>query len=181
MLEKLRDGLSDKTLKIVTLAAFIGFIVLTIIFQIDSAKITAASGYGILDFEFAFNQTTATTILTAWGATWIPSILLGTYIDFLYIVSYSLLIMGAAIILVRKLEDSLQTIGMIIAISGFIAGIFDMIENINLITMLNNPGSFPSFAPMLASICATIKFGLIFAALGFALIAVIKLLLKKRQ
>ncbi|MHA1426451.1 MAG: hypothetical protein ACTSQI_10720 [Candidatus Helarchaeota archaeon] len=87
--------------------------------------------------------------------------------------------MGVALLLIRKLEDRLQTVGMIISISGFIAGVFDVVENINLINMLNNPASFSSF--VLASICASIKFFLIFAALGFALIALLVMLLKRRQ
>ncbi|MHA1129806.1 MAG: hypothetical protein ACTSRC_10985 [Candidatus Helarchaeota archaeon] len=173
--------MSDKSLKIVTIVALIGFAILTIIFQIQDVQLTAASGYGILDLEFAFNQSTATTILAAWGPTLSPTVILGTYLDFLYIVSYSVLIMGVALLLIRKLEDRLQTVGMIISISGFIAGVFDVVENINLINMLNNPASFSSFVPTLASICASIKFFLIFAALGFALIALLVMLLKRRQ
>jgi hypothetical protein len=181
MLDKLKDVLSDKSLKILTLIALAVFATLTIIFQIQTAQMTSDTSYNIIDFEFAFNQATAQTILTAWGVTWIPTVLLGTYIDFIYIVAYGLLIMGLAILLVRKLEDKFQTFGMIIAISGFIAGAFDVIENINLIIMLNNPLGFTASAPLVASICASIKFGFLFLAIGFALVSVIVLLLRKRK
>ena len=181
MLEKLKDAFSDKTLKILTWAAFIVFIVLTVIFQFQNFDLTNATGYGIIEFEFVFNETTANTILAAWGSSWIPLVLLGTYIDFGYIIAYGLLIMGLAILIVRKLEDKFQTFGMVIALTGFIAGIFDVIENINLIMMLNNPAGYPGFAPLLASVCATIKFGFLFLAIGFALVATIIILMRKRK
>ncbi len=181
MLQGFRDFFSAKMLKIIILAAFLGVLILTIVFQIQGAPVTAATGYSVISFEFAFTQATAQTILSAWGTQWIPTMLLGTYLDFLYIISYSLFIMAVAILLVRKLEDKFQTFGMFIALSGFIAGALDVIENINLIIMLNNPITFPSFAPTIATICAAIKFGLIFLALGFALAAIVLLLLKKRK
>ena len=56
---------------------------------------------------------------------------------------------------------------------------FDAIENINLLLMLSSPSSFPSFAPLVASICATIKFGLIIATILFWVIGLVYSAIKR--
>jgi hypothetical protein len=178
MLEKLKTSPSKKIVILITLIAFIPFLILTIIFQLDGAAL-ASSGYGIVSFEFAFSETMAKTMLMAWGPTLIPLVLRGTYMDFGYIASYGFFMMGVMILIVRALQDRWQSIALFCTISPFIAGVFDIVENINLIMMLNDPVGFPSFAPTVASICAICKFGFLLLVIGFAAIAVIALLIRK--
>ncbi len=181
MLQKFKDALSEKTLKIVIIITLIIFTILTIIFQLQNTTLQIASGYGILDFEFAFNEATAIIILAAWGPALRLLVLQGTYLDFLYIISYGLLIMSLNLLLARKLKERWQTVGVLCALAPIIAGLFDVIENVNLIIMLNNPTNFSSIAPLLASICATLKFGFLLLGIGFSLIAILKLFIDKRR
>ena len=180
MLEKLQTSPSRKLVILITLISLIPFLIITIIFQLDAA-ILASSGspYGIVSFEFAFSEAMAKTILTDWGPTLIPVVLRGVYMDFGYIASYGLFMMGIMILIVRALKDRWQSIALFCAISPFIAGAFDIIENINLIVMLNDPVGFPSLVPTVASICAIFKFGFLLLVIGFAAIAGIVLLIKK--
>lgn len=178
MLEKLKTSPSRNLVILITLISFVPFIILTILFQLDSAAL-ASSGYGIVSFEFAFNEAMAKTMLTAWGPTLIPLVLQGTYMDFGYIASYSVFMMGIMILVVRALKDRWQSIALFCTVAPFIAGAFDIVENINLIMMLNDPVGFLSFVPTVASICAVFKFGFLLLVIGFAAIAGIILLIRK--
>jgi len=64
-------------------------------------------------------------------------------------------------------------------ITPFLTGIFDIIENINLLLMLGNPTSVSPINPPIASISALLKFGFLFAAIIYFVIALIFVLLNK--
>lgn len=178
MLEKLKASPSKTIVILIILISVIPFIILTILFQLDEA-ILAISGYGIVNFEFAYNEAMAKTILAAWDPILIPVVLRGIYMDFGYIASYGFLMMGVMILIARELKGTWQEVALFYAIAPFIAGAFDIVENINLIVMLNDPAGFPSFVPTIASICASIKFGFLLMVIGFAAIAGIALLIRK--
>ncbi|NVM53372.1 MAG: hypothetical protein HWN66_06675 [Candidatus Helarchaeota archaeon] len=180
MLEKLRTSPSKKKLTLITLVTLVIFITLTIIFRFYEAALKE-SGFGIVEFEFAFTQSTATAILSAWGVSLIPVALQSVYLDFIYIAAYSIGLFGITIFIIRALQERWHNFGIIFAITPLIAGAFDIIENINLITMLNDVKDYPSFAPPIASICAFIKFGFLLVSIGFVLIAGIIVLIQKRR
>jgi len=73
----------------------------------------------------------------------------------------------------------LQPIGLWIVVSPYIAGVLDVIENINLLLMIYNSAFIDLGSPLIASICATVKFGLIFLGIGFFLISLLVLLIQK--
>ena len=179
MLKKFETFPRTAILKLMTLVTLIGFIALTILFQFDEATLQAGSGYGIMDFELAFTQATASTILTAWGASLQAIVLRGTYVDFGYIVFYGLLLFSVTPLISRTLKGRWQNIGLIFAFVPLIAGAFDVIENINLIIMLNNPLSFAATIPMIASLCATIKFTFLLVSIGFVAIGGIVWIIRK--
>jgi hypothetical protein len=178
MLERFKTSPSRKLVILITLISLIPFLILTILFQLDGA-VLASSGYGIVSFEFAFSEAIAKTMLTAWGPGLIPVVLRGVYMDFGYIASYGFFMMGVMILIVRALKDRWQSIALFCTISPFIAGAFDIVENINLIVMLTDPVGFPSLVPTVASICAIFKFGFLLLVIGFAAIAGIALLIRK--
>ena len=180
MLDKLKESPSKKLLLILTIGALISFIIITLIFQLDNARVSALSDFNILHFEFAFTPTMALYIVTDWAAKSVTTIILnGIYLDFAYIAAYGLALMGANILIVRALSDRWWNFGIICGIAPLVAGVLDIIENINLITILNDPSGFPAFAPPVAAVCAGIKFGLLFLAIGFFLIGGIILLIRK--
>ncbi|MHA1266138.1 MAG: hypothetical protein ACTSRS_12975 [Candidatus Helarchaeota archaeon] len=179
MLERLKTSPSKSHLLLLTIVALILFVILTILFQLDNAIVSASSPYGILHFEFAFNKLTAQTILTNWGPALQALILRDVYLDFLYIVGYSLALFGANVLITRTITERWYNFGTFCALSAILAGIFDVAENINLIVMLTDPTNFPAYIPTIASICAAIKFGLLLLSLGFFLLLAFFLLIKK--
>lgn len=180
MLDKFKTSPSSKLLYTVLICAIIPFIIISVLFQLDNALMSALSPYNILHFEFAFDQATAQIILADWQSnSLIPLILYNTYLDFAYIAAYGLALMAANILVTRSLSDRCYNLGIICALAPLVAGVLDVVENINLITMLNDPVGFPAYAPTIASISAGIKFGLLFLALGFLLLGLVILLIRK--
>ena len=163
-LEKLLEFPKKKVLVLITVISFIAFLLLTLIMLPTEMYLKENTGYGV------FN---------AWGADGKQRQAIVTYIDFLYIPSYAFCYTGCIMLITRKLEGKSQKTGLILTLTPFIAGIFDVIENMNLLLMIANNQYINSGSPFIASLCATIKFGLIFLGWIFMLYGVLILLRKK--
>lgn len=132
------------------------------------------SSYGTLDLEFAWTVNRINAIFDAWGSKLINQELNNTLLDYGFLVTYSSFFAGLTLLLTRKLlSGQIRLIGFYMTLASFVAAIFDAIENLNLILMLTSPNNFPSFSPPLASICATIKFGLLFLIILFWIISIL--------
>jgi hypothetical protein len=145
------------------------------------------SAYGVLELEFMWTVEQAQIILNAWGTVGIQKELFVSYVDYGYMVGYSLFLGMAQLLLLRacdrkailsKNQKSLLIWGTIFP---FLAAGFDVVENINLIVILLNPTSLQAINTFLASLCASIKFGLLFLGFGSILFTLILLLVKKKQ
>ena len=170
ILEKLKKFPSDLILLI---AAAIGVVILLTINMMIFEPLTAkVPFYGILDFEFAWTKERILTIFSQWGDPGMAFHAEGVYWDFLYILGYGAFIAGLILIISRKLSGKIQLIGLYLTFSPFLAGLFDCIENILLLTMLNNPSGFSTVIPLIAGIMATIKFSLLIIGIGFFLLGV---------
>jgi len=128
--------------------------------------------YGILDFEFAWTASRISEIFAAWGSDGMNLHANGIYWDFVYIIGYGSLIAGLIFIISRKLSGKIQCIGFYMSFTPFLAGIFDCIENILLLTMLNNPSGFSTVIPLIAGIMATMKFSLLIIGILFFLLTI---------
>jgi hypothetical protein len=175
------DRLIEKPRNVVILIiTIIGFLIFILINQLIFAPLaTQVTGYGILDFEFAWTKEQILVIFSAWGSEGITLEVLGVYWDFLYIIGYVSFISGCLLLVVRQLDGKLQIIGLWIFLTPIFAGIFDLIENINLLLMLNLTPNFSEFIPPIASISALIKFGLLFVGIAFFFIGLILLIIKR--
>jgi len=188
MLKTLLNKPGNKLLLYLSFVSLIGFIILTVLFQIFSSS-TNLTGFGIMDFELAFTAAQIANIFNAWNA--VPGVfqeqLLGVYLDwFLYIPCYVIFLCGLILLLIRKFEGKMQTIGLALFITPLLAGIFDIVENFGLLTMLNDTalymsGTASDLIPMITSICASVKFILLLIAIIFALIALIHWLFTKSK
>ena len=175
-LKKLLEVPEKKILQLITIVSLISFIIMTIL----GALLYAAPIYNILDYEFAWTASQVETIFIAWGSEGKQQIAFGIYLDFLYIIAYGFFIAGCLLLATRALDEGkLQNIGLVLVISPFIAGILDIIENINLLAMIYNDAFIDLGSPLIASICATIKFGIIFLDIIFWLIELIAILVQK--
>ena len=103
----------------------------------------------------------------------------GVYWDFLYIIGYSVPLFALILLFTRKLSGKIVDIGLYISLTPLIAGIFDLVENVNLLIMLNDTPNFASFVPSIASITAFIKFGLLLVGAIFFLIVLVLTLIKR--
>ena len=65
------------------------------------------------------------------------------------------------------------------SLTPIVAGIFDLIENINLLIMLNMTPDFASFVPLITSISATIKFGFLIVGAIYFVVALVLFIIKK--
>ena len=177
ILDKLKKSPSDLILLI---GAAIGvLILLTINILIFEPMSTAVYIYGILDFEFAWTKDQILTIFFTWGPQGMALQAAGVYWDFLYILGYVIPLFALIVYFSRRLEDRIATIGLYMSLTPIVAGIFDLIENINLLIMLNETPDFASFVPLIASISATIKFGFLIVGAIFFLVALILVIIKK--
>ena len=177
ILEKLKKAPSDLILLI---AAAIGIVILlTINIFIFEPLALSVYYYGILDFEFAWTYDQAILILNTWGPLGMALEEAGVYWDFLYIIGYVTPLFALILYISRRLKDRMATIGLFMCLTPVVAGIFDVIENINLLIMLNDTPNFASFVPLIASIAATLKFGFLFIAAIFFLISLVLLIIAK--
>ncbi len=174
-LEKLKKYPSDLILLIL---AALGIVILLTINILVFEPLFSVYGYGILDFEFAWTKEQILTIFSFWGAEEMASQAAGVYWDFLYIIGYSVPLFALILFVSRKLDERILNIGLYMSLTPFIAGIFDIVENINLLVMLNEP-AFASFVPLIASLSATIKFGFLIVGAIFFLVTLVLLVLKK--
>ncbi len=175
-LEKLKKYPSDLILLIV---AAIGIVILLTINMLIFEPLFLVYGYGILDFEFAWTKEQILIIFGVWGDEVMTLQAAGVYWDFLYIVGYTVPLFALILLVSRKLDEKILNIGLCMSLTPFIAGIFDIIENINLLIMLNETPAFASFVPLIASLSATIKFGFLIVGAIFFLVALVLLVLKK--
>ncbi len=176
-LEKLKKSPSDLVLLIAAALGVIILLTINILIFEDIAK--AFYPYGILDFEFAWTKEQIILIFTTWGPLGMALQTTGVYWDFLYIFGYAIPLFALILFFSRKLEDRVATIGFYMSLTPIVAGIFDLIENINLLIMLNMTPDFASFVPLITSISATIKFGFLIVGAIFFLVALVLFIIKK--
>ncbi|MFX1572570.1 MAG: hypothetical protein ACFFB0_07470 [Promethearchaeota archaeon] len=174
-LDKLKEFPKDKILILATLICLL--IVLLIEFLVFMNIETPT--YGILDFEFAWTQNRVETILTAWGTEGMNNQTIAIYWDFLFIIGYAPLTFCLIILILRRSSEKVQQIGLYMSITAILTGIFDVIENINLLAMLETPTSIAATNAFVASFFATLKFGLLFAGIIYFIIAVILFVINK--
>jgi len=176
-LERFKESPKEKLVIILTL---IGLAIILLLYILVFMPIEASvSTYGILDYEFAWTSDRVEIIFSAWGANGIAKQILSVYWDFLYIVGYVSLALGLILLVLRRSEGKMQTLGLYFTLAPFLTGIFDIIENMNLLVMLSNPTPILSINPFLASISALIKFSFLFAAIGYFIIALLIIISNK--
>ena len=144
------------------------------------AELKSLTPYGVIELEFAWTVTQIDNILSAWGNSLISKEIGVILLDFGFLAFYSTTLAGITIILTRKaFQGTLNNWGYKIALVPFLAAVFDIIENANLLFMLTSPSSFPAFSPFVASICAMIKFSLLGLTAIFWLFGCIFTLLRR--
>ena len=181
MVNKLKVFPKNRVLVLTTAIISIPFLIMTILAILNEHSLITRTGYGILHFEITWTPEMMNRILTAWGPIEMEKQIFFHHMDNLYVPVYSLWGAGCILIMSRKMEGSLQELGLILTITPFLAGIFDVFENSHLLLMLQNGAHVYSGGPFLASLFAVFK--LTFLAMGpcFIFIAISFKILKKEN
>ncbi len=134
-----------------------------------------AGGPGIVGFELAGSQDRAAEILADWGNDGIDAARASLWIDYAYILAY-----GAFLILAawatRDLAEArgwrrMAAFGTPVMIAAAAAAVFDAVEDVGLLLAVDRHGG--DFAPRLAQVCASLKFGLLAVTIVYLLVGLL--------
>jgi hypothetical protein len=134
-----------------------------------------AGGPGIVGFELAGSEEEAAEILADWGEGGQDAARASLYLDFPYLIAYgAFLTLAVAAVSDRARACGLRKLTAIAAVAIVLpasGASFDAIEDIALLVALEGEGG--DTAPLLAAVCATLKFVLITAALVYVVVGLI--------
>ncbi|MHA2036339.1 MAG: hypothetical protein ACW972_09825 [Promethearchaeota archaeon] len=179
IMEKFKEFPKNSILYVIAIMGFL-IVLLVEIFVFIPIE-SAVSTYGILDYEFAWNAANVLSIFSAWGSNGITNQITAIYWDFLFIIGYVSLAFSLIVLVFQRSSEQVQTIGKNVLITPFLTGIFDIIENIFLLIMATNPSTIIDSNALIASLSASIKFGLLFVGIIYFVIALILIIVKKIQ
>jgi hypothetical protein len=132
-------------------------------------RLEHTGGPGILAFEFAATKARASQILAEWGPKGRHIARLSLIVDYAYMVSYGgfFTLAGLATRDLARTRDwrRLATAGTIVPFFATAAALFDATENVFLLLVLEGHGG--DHAPLIATICSSIKFTLITIAIAY--------------
>lgn len=139
---------------------------------------------GIIDFEFVRNAERAARYLTEWGPEGRDSVRLSLIVDYGFMVSYGAFVTLAGLATRDFGREhgyrTLASAGRVVPWFAAAAAIFDAGENTFLLLIVG--GDEGSVAPVLATVCASIKWVLIVVAVGYVVWGLgARLLSAKRQ
>ena len=151
------------------LLIFLAFAALTIGYMVWMGKeVRPLTSHEIVAFEFSGNTKQAVEQLTGLGNEKVALMKKSLYLDFGFLILYSISIALGCIVLPRYTgKENWIRIGRSFAFAAGLAGGCDAIENILLFRIL--AGGLISFQPGLAAVCAGLKFFGVFMSLLFIL------------
>lgn len=144
---------------------------------IDQGLKGPAAPMGIISFQFCGVQESCDALLAQWGERGKLLAMLSLGVDYLFLVTYPVLVSLALFGLLPRVPAGLQALTKAIAWIVLGSGLADAIENYLLIQVLL--GNAPLATASTASVWAVVKFSLFYASLAYLLIA--WLALRKRK
>jgi hypothetical protein len=153
--------------------------------KIDAELMEPTPGYGIVDYEFSFTGEKAREIIDTWGEKRLSAAVKSLKIDFLFIPGYVLLFFSLTMLISRIHTGRIEKYGKVVSLLPFISGIFDVIENIFLLSIARSPDVISDMHARVAGISASIKFALLVFVILFWLCAIgaqgVKLFSRKKS
>ena len=132
-------------------------------------------GPGIVGFELAGSEETSRDILAEWGSEGRDAARLSLWLDFPFLISYgaffTLAVAAVRDAARRRGWRRLSTSGVVF-LPGLAAG-FDALENIGLLLALGEHGG--EVAPLAATVCAAVKFLLLFVVDVYLVVGLVRL------
>lgn len=165
------ESLSSHQLKWVFLSSLVVYSILQIGFVVlDVPLRNAVAPNGIVSFELARDDQSSAAILASWDETAKLDASFGLGLDYLFMCMYATLISVVCLWSGRILAANHRLFaawGRKLAWAVWVAALFDAIENVALLLQLFASNIDP--LPLLAALCATVKFTLIGACLAYSL------------
>lgn len=141
------------TFLVLTLSLFAVFRVLDAPLQTDYAP------NGIVSFELAGSPQNAAHIVLTWSEHALLNAAFGLGIDYLFMLVYAFALAFGTLLAAGRHGGWLRSLGAVAGYGAFAAALFDAVENYALFQVLL--GAFDSSYPMIAAVCAVVKFGLL--------------------
>jgi hypothetical protein len=156
-------------------------IMMKVMVQTGATLKTPSTPLGILNLEFAYTAEKALAVILAWTglipADNVLAAIVNTWLDFIFLLFYSLFLYQACRMLSLKHTRLLSTAGHFIAKGALIAGLLDVFENIGMLLTLN--GYISNTVALLTFLFSIVKWLLVLAAVLYILIAGLWLLYGK--
>jgi hypothetical protein len=153
-----------------------------IVLAVLDGRMRDSGGPGIIGFEFAGSEERAAEILADWGEEGQDAARASLWLDYVYILSYGAFLILAAIatreLAVRRGWRRMAAAGLAAVPIAAAAAAFDAIEDVGLLLTLDGHGG--DLAPLLAAVCASLKFALLALAIAY-LLAGLLLRLRNRR
>jgi hypothetical protein len=158
----------------------IAAVAIGIVLAVLDGRMRDAGGPGIVGFEFAGSEERAAEILADWGEEGEEAARASLWVDYPYILAYAGFLTLAAIA-TRDLAASrgwrrMAAAGVAAIPMAAAAGAFDAIEDVGLLLALDGQGG--DVAPLMATVCASLKFVLLALVIAYLLAG---LLLRARE
>ena len=152
---------------------FLTFLALTIILfalfrVLDEPLRTPAAPNGIVSFELAWQPGASQAMVDSWSEYARLLAAFGLGIDYLFMPLYALALSLGILLAAGRHSGGFARLGAWMGWAALVAPLFDAVENYGLLHSLLSP--LFSLWPLIASICATIKFTLLLLGLLYALI-----------
>ena len=156
--------------------AAIGSIIMFFVLRFQGAALkTPISKRAIVDLEFADTAQRVQELFAVWN---IETVRINVWIDFIFIIAYtSFLSLASKATASNWKNDFVKQIGYILSRLAFVAGLFDVCENI--LMLQTTVGSFTPVSLQLTFYCAAIKF-LIAVSIVLYLLISLPVILKKK-
>ena len=146
-----------------------------------SAELTELSGYGVLDFQFAFDRGEIATILDSWAepeASQLVHDQLG--LDMLFPLGYGLLLGSVALFLLRRRENYPRWLEGGIVLMAVAAPVFDVLENIMSLMLIDGYGSVGGATATVFMVSVAVKWSLVALLVLISLGLGVRLLFSRR-
>jgi hypothetical protein len=149
--------------------------------KIDARLLENPPHNGIVAFELVWNAPDAMKMIDAWGPE--LSILAGKSIkiDFFFIPAYVLLFFSVTMLFSLLASGSFRTVIRAVAFLPIVSGVADVIENTFLLLVLRSSRNIPDQYPLIAGVCASVKFALLAVVVVFWLVAIAAWIIRKMR
>jgi hypothetical protein len=152
---------------------FLTFLALTVllfaVFRVlDTPLRTPAAPNGIVSFELAWSPGASVDMVNSWSEYARLLAAFGLGIDYLFMPIYALALSLGILLASARHPGGFERLGAWMGWAALVAPLFDAVENYGLLHSLLSP--LFSLWPLVASVCATLKFTLLILGLIYAMV-----------